>query len=225
MKVLLIDDHLLVENGVRTILERHYSPVTVKSAYDYGQALEVVETDTDFDLVLYDLESADVQRLKGLRLMIRCLGSIPVVVLSASEDPTGMREVLAVGAQGYIPKSASNEVVAGAIRVVLAGAKFVPFAALDLSHSTPAENNAGGDTATGRRAAESRQRARLSERQIQVLRLMITGKTNKEIGRTLSISETTARAHMTAIFKTLNVTNRTQACYVAAQLGLWSTTP
>lgn len=227
MKVMLIDDHLLEESGVRTILERYYSPVTIVSACDCHHALELIQSDRRIDLILYNLGSADIKAYQGLRHLIGRLENIPVVVLLVSENPTVMREILALGVQGCIARTVSNDVMACAIRMVLAGDKYVPFAALSLPDQVPESHEfpERESPPTSLRALRARQRIKLSTRQIQVLRLVIEGKTNKEIGRMLGISETTARAHITAIFKALDVSNRTQACYVAAQLGLWSVTP
>jgi len=215
MEVLLVDDHPLIQDGIKLILERHYAPVIMHSAYDYSQALELIESNTDFDLVLFDLRLPDVQCFEGLRHILSYLENTPVIVLSASEDPKDMREALAIGAHGYIPKSSSNDAIASAIQLALTGARYIPFAALDTGNTTQDQ------TTTGRHSAENIGQSKLSKRQIEVLGLVIKGKTNKEIGRTLFISDTTARAHITAIFKALKVTNRTQACYVATQLGLW----
>lgn len=214
MKVLLVDDHPLVQDGVKLMLERHYAPLTMHSAYDYSQALKLVESNIDLDLVLFDLGLPDMCCFDGLRHLVSCLESIPVVVLSASEDPKDMREALAIGANGYIPKSFSNDAIANAIQMVLTGARYIPFAALDTGDILQDQ------ATTSWCVTKSIDQPKLSKRQIEVLGLVIKGKTNKEIGRTLFISDTTARAHITAILKALKVTNRTQACYVAAQLGL-----
>lgn len=226
MKVLLIDDHLLEESGVRTILERYYSPVTITNACDCQHALEIIRSDRRFELILYKLGSANARHYQGLRHMINHLGKIPVVVLLASENPTVMREILALGVQGCISRSVSNDVMACAIRMVLAGEKYVPFVALGLPDQAPESHEFPEDDDPSAKpgSLQAGRRIKLSARQIQVLRLVIEGKTNKEIGRILGISETTARAHITAIFRALDVSNRTQACYVAAQLGLWGET-
>lgn len=217
MKVLLVDDHPLVQDAIKLILDRHYDGVIINNAYDYAQAINIVNSESDFDLVMFDLGLPDLHGFDGLRRIVRVLDTTPLIVLSASEDAVDVQAALSAGAKGYISKSASNEVIAGAIKVVLAGEKYVPFSVLDSGN-----NNVGQyHKSMEEHKSESIGEINLSNRQTEVLRLVIKGKTNKEIGRHLSISATTARAHISAIFKELNVTNRTQACYVAAQIGLW----
>ena len=203
------------------MLERHYSPITLVSAFDYGQAIEILKTDYDFDLVIFGLGLPDIQSFEGLSRIHADLKNTPIIVLSGSEDPMDMRLAFIAGVKGYVQKSASNDEIASAIQIVLSGSKYVPIAALSgFESSIPAqikpyqkvsENSAAVDYAP----------IKLSKRQTEVLNLVVKGKTNKEIGRALSISDTTARTHVTAIFKALRVSNRTQACYTAAQMGLW----
>lgn len=217
MKVLLVDDHPLVQDAIKLILERHYDDVTIKSAYDYGQALNIIGSESGFDLATFDLGLPDVHSFDGLRRIVRSLDSTPVIVLSSSEDPVDMRAAFSSGAKGYIPKSASNDVISSAIQMVLAGEKYVPSALLDSGDNSASQYQ----KITSDYKPDHVGEINLSKRQIEVLELVIKGKTNKEIGRQLSISATTARAHISAIFKELNVSNRTQACYMAAQIGLW----
>ena len=213
MKVLLVDDHALVREGIKLVLERYSAAVRVLEANDCGVALDLAAKHPDIDLVLLDLSLPGMSGFEGLRCLRERLPDIPIVVLSASEDPVHMRQALADGAKGFIPKSCTNEVMLSALHVVLSGGEYVPRAALG---SMPGE---GGADISPRAVKENAHG--LTQRQIGVLKLVIQGKTNKEIARQLSISETTVRAHVTAIFKALNVTNRTQAGYVATRLGLW----
>lgn len=225
MKVLFVEDHPLVQDAIRRLLERYYSPLTFVSAYNYQQASELVHTDSAYDLALFDLGLPDVQCFEGLTRICAALKTTPIVVLSGSEDPYDMRRALALGAKGYIPKSAPNEVIARALKVVLSGSDYIPRAALDEHHYAPLSTTGAANAYADAYAPGVATRIKLSSRQSEVLQLVITGKTNKEIGRTLNISDTTARTHVTAIFKALNVSNRTEACYAAARLGLWPNAP
>ncbi|MHB8744951.1 MAG: response regulator transcription factor [Gammaproteobacteria bacterium] len=221
MKIILIDDHPLIQDGIKLILERHFSPITLVSAFDYGQAMEILKTNFDFDLVIFDLGLPDIQSFVGLSRIHTDLKNTPIIVLSGSEDPMDMRQAFAVGAKGYVQKSASNDVIASAIQIVLSGSEYVPVAALSGFESPNPAKIKKYQKTSGNGAAIDYAQIKLSKRQTEVLRLVIKGKTNKEIGRTLSISDTTARTHITAIFKALKVSNRTEACYAAAQMGLW----
>jgi two-component system, NarL family, nitrate/nitrite response regulator NarL len=221
MKIILVDDHPLIQDGIKLILERHYSSVTLVSAYDYAQAMKIFETNTDFDLVIYDLGLPDIQSFEGLSQIHSILKNIPIIVLSGSESPMDMRLAMAAGAKGYVQKSASNDVIASAIQCVLSGIEYVPNAASDSVSPAGAVNIKQYHKASRNNGKEDSAQSSLSKRQIEVLQLVIMGKTNKEIGRTLSISDATARTHVTAIFKALKVCNRTEACYAAVQRGLW----
>lgn len=216
MKILLVDDHALVREGVKFVLERYNAATDVLEANDCAVALDLAAQHPDIDLVLLDLSLPGMTGFEGLCCLQERLPNIPIVVLSASEDPAHIRQALARGARGYIPKTCTNEVMLSALQVVLSGGEYVPRAALGL---TSVDNGAS----LGPRAELANQAAGhgLTQRQIGVLKLVIQGKTNKEIARQLAIAETTVRAHVTAIFKALNVTNRTQAGYVATRLGLW----
>jgi two-component system nitrate/nitrite response regulator NarL len=126
---------------------------------------------------------------------------LPIIVLSSSEAPEDVRQALAAGAVGYLPKSAAAQTMLSALRLVLAGEIYVPPLMLDAGGARP-----GGDG--------------LTQRQIAVLRLLCRGVSNKEIARDLGISEKTAKAHITAIFKALGAVNRLQAAAAARRAGL-----
>ena len=221
MKIFLVDDHPLIQDGIKLILERHYSAVTLMSAFDYSQAMEIFKTNSDFDLVIYDLGLPDIQSFEGLSQIYFILKNTPIIVLSGSDNPMDMRLALAAGAKGYVQKSASNDVIASAIQCVLSGIEYVPDAALDSMNPARAVNIKQYHKTSMKNCKDDSAQSRMSKRQIEVLQLVIMGKTNKEIGRTLSISDATARTHVTAIFKALKVCNRTEACYAAVQRGLW----
>ena len=140
--------------------------------------------------------------------------ALPVVVLSSSEDPQVVRQVIARGALGYVPKSANPHTLLLAIKLVLGGELYIPPLVLnDLSDdlpSTPPPDGGEGDAAP----------SQLTERQVAVLRLIGEGKPNKAIAVALNLSENTVKVHVTAIFKALRVVNRTQAARVGRSSGL-----
>jgi DNA-binding NarL/FixJ family response regulator len=136
---------------------------------------------------------------------------LPVIVLSSSEDPQDARRALACGALGYVPKSASQHELLSAIRQVLNGDLYVPAFAAD-NDAAATERSNGRTDGRGDRS--------LTPRQIEILALMSQGTPNKIIAARLQLSEKTIKAHITAIFKALNVNNRTQASVVARATGL-----
>ena len=137
---------------------------------------------------------------------------LPVIILSSSEDPRDVRRALASGALGYIPKSAPPRTILAALQFVLAGNVYVP--TLLVNETAPASAEASG------RGAPNGAGPSLTARQIDVLRLVCDGQSNKEIARTLGLSDKTVKAHVTAIFKSLNVVNRMQAAAAARHAAL-----
>lgn len=214
MRILLADDHALMREGLRHVLRRLEGEVTVVETADCSQMLEVVEQQSDFDIALLDIAMPGMDGLDGLECLRERLPSTPIVMLSAAEDPKIVREAFRRGAQGFIPKSSTGDVMLSAMRLVLSGGVYLPPSLLRWSDS-PADDPSLPNEIQHRTDGQ----LNLTQRQREVLTLIVTGKTNKEIARTLNMSETTVRTHATAIFKILNVTNRTQAGHVAAKCG------
>jgi DNA-binding NarL/FixJ family response regulator len=129
-----------------------------------------------------------------------------VVVLSASEQPDTVMRALDAGAMGFIPKTSSNQVLLGALRLVLSGGVYLP---AEVLRRSPIQASAASYRDLG-----------LTQRQAQVLALMVQGKPNKIICRELALAEGTVKIHVTAILKALDVTNRTQAVIAVGKLGL-----
>jgi len=149
------------------------------------------------------------------------LPALPIIVLSGVEDPDVMRAAIDLGALGFIPKAYSPDVMLSAVRLVLAGGVFVPQMMLSgMSHQPAGAPPAAADAAGGARSTSLDQlRGLLTERQIDVLRLLSQGKPNKLIARDLGISEGTVKIHLAAIFRALDVRNRTEAVVAARGLA------
>jgi len=148
---------------------------------------------------------------------------VPVIVLSGYEDPAIMRSALERGVLGFIPKAYSPEVMLSAVRLVLAGGIYVPPMMLSAVPPGVIAGIPGTEAAQRGSAAASAQtlehlRNVLTERQVEVLQLLSQGKPNKLIGRALGISEGTVKIHLAAIFRALNVRNRTEAVVAAQSL-------
>jgi DNA-binding NarL/FixJ family response regulator len=138
---------------------------------------------------------------------------VPVVVLSASDDQPTVLAAINGGAAGYIPKSSSNHVMREALRLVLAGGRYLPPQVL-APHSAAVRSKAP------RQPPERMESLGLTERQIAVLRLISRGAPNKLICPELGLAERTVKAHVTAVLRSLNVSSRTQAAVEAVRLGL-----
>jgi two-component system, NarL family, nitrate/nitrite response regulator NarL len=217
LKVLVIDDHPLVQEGVSAALQSLADDVTVMAARDAEQGLATAADNPDLDLVLLDLALPGMSGFNLIGKLHERLPSLPVVVLSALEEPENVRHAINAGAMGFVPKSAATRVLIEVLQQVLEGNVTVPLA---LQSSGPPLSHALPGTTTESPTASEPDVAPLTLRQLEVLSRVCQGKTNKQIATELGLSEKTVKAHVTAIFKVLGVVNRTQAVLVARRVGM-----
>ncbi len=212
MKVLIVDDHALIRDALSRVLASIAPDMTVLEAVDPRLALETIERQPDLDLVLLDLALPGMHGLSVLQALREKHPAISVVVISATSDRDSVKRALDRGALGFIPKSSSNEVLQSALRLVLAGGIYVPPEILGRSGvDEPVPPPIGQQTPAG---------IGLTDRQAQILALVMKGKSNKLICRDLDLAESTVKNQITAILKALNVTSRTQAVLAVEKLGL-----
>ena len=216
MKILMVDDHVLIREALRGVLTELNGDAAIVEALNSRQAMQRIEEHPDIELVLLDLHLPDRSGFEVLAELRERYPAISVVVLSGSEDRDSIAKALDLGALGFIPKSAQREVMLGAFRLIFAGGVYVPPEILNRPQPAPAVSMASKRPPT---AAE----LGLTERQMDVLVLMMQGKSNKAICRVLDLAEPTVKNHVTAILKALKVTNRTEAVIAAGVLGLGST--
>jgi DNA-binding NarL/FixJ family response regulator len=216
MKILVCDDHALIREAMRGVLKDLVPDAAVIEACDARQLAEAIRTDSDLALLLLDLSLPDQDGLAILADLRESHPEISVVVLSGFQDRDTVRRALDLGALGFIPKNTEREVVLNALRLVLAGGIYIPVQAL----GDAAPRAAAADAASP--PGDLRDRLPpglgLTERQMQVLALVMQGKSNKAISRTLSLAEHTVKNHMTAIFKALQVASRTEAVIAVGRL-------
>jgi len=200
VKLLIVDDHPLFRDGLAALLRQASADNIVVQASSAEEALQVVDEQI-IDAVFMDLVMPGLCGEPAIREFARRHPDLPVIVLSSSENPGDVRRVLNAGASGYIPKSATAQTVVSALTLVLSGNIYVP--PLLVSAATRAADHAalGGP----------RSLSQLTDRQVDVLKYLRDGLSNKEISANLGIAEKTVKVHIAAIFKTLNVVNRTQA--------------
>ena len=215
MKVLVVDDHPLIREALRQVLRALARDIELLEAGSAPEALAAADKSAGLDLILLDLTLPGRDGLEVLRELRERYPSYPVVVLSASDQSEIVMRALDAGAMGFIPKTSSNEVLLGALRLVLSGGVYLP--AEVLRHS-PAPGLVSNSAATA--AGVGYRDLGLTERQAQVLALVVQGKPNKIICRELNLAEGTVKIHVTAILKALGVTNRTQAVIEVGRLGL-----
>ena len=210
MKVLLIDDHDLFVDGMHLVLARLDAKIQIFDANSCDEALPLIQDNPDIDLLLLDLGLPDITDVDALKLLRNRLPAAPVVVLSGNDDACKVHQMLNLGAQGYIPKSTRSDLLISALNLVLSGGIYIP--SVVLSQET-------GDLKKTQDNKIDKADIPLTSRQFDVLHELIHGKSNKEIGKILNLAEATVRVHMAAIFKALNVSNRTRAVNVAIQKG------
>lgn len=207
MKILLVDDHPLFIEGMRGVLQRLGDNVVIQTSGSCEEALELTEEDDDMDLVLLDLNLPGISGLEGLQQLRHQLPATPIVLLSASEDRSKVLRAIEQGAKGYISKSSPADIIITALQLVLSGGVYLPMAVLEMMNSDQEKiSNKNGQT--------------LTPRQVEVLRLLAQGHSNKAIANTLAMAENTVRVHTNAIFRFLDVSNRTEAGVAAVRLGL-----
>ena len=200
VKLLIVDDHPLFRDGLAALLQQASADNIVVQATSAEEALQLVDEQI-IDAVFMDLVMPGLCGEPAIREFARRHPDVPVIVLSSSENPSDVRRVLNAGASGYIPKSATAQTVVSALTLVLSGNIYVP--PLLVSAATRAADSAANG---GQRSL-----TQLTDRQVDVLKYLRDGLSNKEISAHLGIAEKTVKVNIAAIFKTLNVVNRTQA--------------
>jgi DNA-binding NarL/FixJ family response regulator len=214
MKALVVDDHALIRDALARVLVRLAPGAQVREAADLRVAFETMEREPELDLVLLDLALPAMHGMTGLQELREKYPATAVVVVSATADRESVKRALESGAMGFIPKSSSNEVLRSALQLVLAGGVYVPPEILGNHHAAaPLETSAAGRRTTPAEIG-------LTERQAQILALMMKGESNKLICRELNLAESTVKNQITAILKALKVTSRTQAVLEVAKLGV-----
>lgn len=208
-KILVADDHPLFREALRLALGRAVPGATIVEADTVTALLDAAERHPEADLLLLDLNMPGAQGFSALVQMRAHYPSLPVVIISANEDPTVIRRSVAHGAAGFVPKSSTVEEMVEALQTVLDGDVWVP-ESVDMD----------GPALEGGEADIASRLASLTPQQFRVLTMLSAGLLNKQIAYELGVSEATVKAHMTAIMQKLGATNRTQAVVLAQGLGL-----
>ncbi len=216
MRILIADDHTLFRRGLRLLLSMLFPEAEIIEASDAAGALAASTADPVPDVVLCDLTMPGMAQLAGLAALREARPDMPVVMLSANPNPDDIVRCIEAGAHGYILKSANDATLRHAISLVLDGETYLPSEAfLDGQRRW-----IGGRI--DKSAAEfppDNPLAALTDRQRDVLTLLMVGQSNKEIARKLGLLESTVKAHVKVILDKLAATNRTQAAMLAAELG------
>lgn len=210
--ILVADDHPLYREALVNAVSSLEMDCEVSVTGSFDEAMEELSKGGERDLVLLDLNMPGSKGLSGLSQMRAQFPAVPVAVVSATEDPVTIRKSIAMGAAGYIPKSASMDEMRDAVRQLLAGEIHVP-EGVDLDGEIDSEE------------AELIARLQsLTPQQTRVLGMLGEGLLNKQIAYELGVSEATVKAHVSAILLKLRVDSRTQAVIQVSRLTAVSET-
>jgi DNA-binding NarL/FixJ family response regulator len=215
MKILVVDDHVLIREALHSVLRDARPDAIIVDASDCTQAMRIVAEQPDVKLILLDLNLPDRDGFSVLSELRAQYPAISIVVLSALQDSANVVRALDLGATGYIPKSGRREVMLSALQLIFAGGVYIPPEILVRTEET----ESGLPAANNNRAKLSPAEIGLTDRQLDVLALMVQGKNNKVICRSLDLAESTVKNCATAIYKALKVTNRTEALIAVNELG------
>lgn len=217
MKILLIDDHAMFRDGMALLLKHLDQDVCMIQAGTCQQGFEALQQQSNMDLILLDLGLPDMPGLDAIGEIRTRYPDMPVVVLSSMDDRATVIEALDRGAMGFIPKSYTADILIGALKLILAKGIYLP----PTIFLPSAPNRASASTSIKEEVrAKSPAELGLTDRQIEVLYLILQGKSTKLICRELKLAEGTVKNHTVAVLRALNVTTRTQAVIAASQMGI-----
>ena len=206
-RLLIADDHPLFRGALREAVSGMFADVDIMEAGTFEEMSNLLERGADIDLVLLDLAMPGVRGLSGLLYLRAQYPSLPVTVVSATDNPVIIRRCMEIGASGFIPKTLDVDNIRTAIATVLAG---------DLWTPPDVDLTAADDIET---AAMLARFATLTPQQVRVLMMLSEGLLNKQIAYELGVSEATVKAHVSAVLQKLNVDSRTQAVILLSKIG------
>jgi len=210
-RLLIADDHPLFRGALREAVAGMVERAAIAEAGTFEEMSKLLDEGGEVDLILLDLAMPGVRGFSGLMYLRAQHPSVPVLVVSANDDPSVIRRCMDFGASGFMPKTLGIEDMREAIKKVLAGGIWTP-PDVDLTGGADAES-----------AALMARLASLTPQQVRVLMMLSEGMLNKQIAYELSVSEATVKAHVSAILQKLGVDSRTQAVIAAAKIevGQW----
>lgn len=216
MNILIADDHTFIRSGLQDNLKEILPDAVIYNAENATQALQLTAQQVEFRLAIVDLFMPDMDGFTFLRNLCNNHPELPVIVISATDNPDHVRKVLELGAMGFIAKSSSTAQFNNVVNIVLSGGTYVPETTY-VNHSMVPERPADASFEMPGSAPLKRQ---LTERQKEILTKLSEGKSNKQIARELAVSENTVKVHVSSILKVLKLDNRTQAGIAAEKLNL-----
>ncbi|GHC38670.1 LuxR family two component transcriptional regulator [Gemmobacter caeni] len=204
MRILIADDHDLVRDTIMLFLQVE-AGAEVAAVGSLPEAVKAIKSAPRFDLVILDVAMPGMNGLESLRQVMAMAGGQRVALISGTATADIAEQALAMGAAGYLPKTLSAKSLANAVRFMAMGEQYAP-----LEFLRAAQEEAPHPLVQ-----------RLSGREMDVLRGLVSGKANKEIARDLGITEPTVKLHMKTLYRKIGAHNRTQAALIARDQGLF----
>ncbi len=201
MKILIADDHDLVRDAISSLITRDDRKTKVVQACDIPQALEILQQQADFDLILLDVNMPGMNNLQSIETVAKAFPKIPIAMISGDVKKQEVERSFELGAQGFIPKTMNGDSLILTLKLIISGTKYVPEICL-----APDDDPNEGDSD-------------LSKREQQVLNELFKGHSNKVIAKNLFIEETTVKLHLRSLFQKLQANNRTEVVVKALKLG------
>lgn len=218
MKFLIADDHELFLQGLEFILHKEYPQTEIVLAKSYTDIFNILRQQTDFDLILTDLAMPGADWLDAIENIHKLCPEVPIIIISAVFEREILQKTYDLGVSGYVSKAFPNNLIIGAINLVLAGGVYIPSEILQMSKTSPSETVQ--KLLKDLNQTQNKNDKVLTPRQTDVLHCMAEGLSNKQIAYKLNVSEGTVKIHITLLMRTLEVSNRTAAVRKAVQLGL-----
>lgn len=226
MRILIADDHELFLKGLEFILRENFDNLDIVSAHSYTDIFSIINEDKDFDLVVTDLAMPGDNWLNAINKIHTTLSDTPIIIISAVFDKQILQQTLDIGVSGYIPKTSSNSLIVSAINLVVAGGVYIPHELLYSTKEVKEKNDSQKELVNSLKTLEKLSQTTsdsvqkgLTERQIEIVKCIAEGLSNKQIAYKLNLKEGTVKVHVTVILKTLNVKNRTAAIIEASKRG------
>lgn len=205
--ILIADDHPLFREALRRVAVEVFADHEFFEVDCCEKAIEVIDED-NLELIFLDLNMPGMDGFNGLMTLRNAAPSVPIIVVSATEDAGTVREAITCGASGFIPKSLAKDEMVAAVRLVLAGGVYTP----------PLSRAGAGRQAIRVDPKLAESISQLSHQQRIVLQMLASGRPNKQIAYELNIVESTVKAHVSAILRKLKVHSRTQAVIKAGKI-------
>ena len=205
MRILLADDHELVCDGFKAVIERHEPEAEVTTARSFDEAFSLVLSKGCYDITLLDLNMPGMQGLEGLKRMVAQCPSSAVAIITGMVTKAVATSALAAGAKGFIPKTLSGSKLILALRLLASGEVYAPVDLMRPSGAIEGLKIVGAEV--------------LTPRELEVAAMLVKGASNKEIARSLDLQEVTVKLHVRNLCRKLETKNRTQIAVRLAQLG------